>query len=126
MWIAASVGSQHVVPHSLDVSSQLREPFLRGTIVASGPFPAVAYKPRPAQHSEVLGDAGLADPRDPGELTHGVRAGAQTLEQRAPRRIGERHHYRSIGHALYRHPCMDKSINSLSRAPTARQRLRNW
>ena len=127
MWIAGGVGSEHIVPHSLNISSQLGQTFLRGTVVASGPLPAVAHEPGSAEHPKMLGNARLPDPCDAGELTYRVRSGAQALEQRPPGRIGESNHYRSIGHVLYRHPRMDKSITIfLSRAPATRQRLRNW
>src|ERR1700719_3528858 len=110
MWIAAGVGSEHLVPHSLNVSSQLGQTFLRGTVIASSPFPAIAHEPRSAQHAKVLGNTGLPDLRDAGELADRVRTPAQTLEQCTPGRIGKRHHHHSIGHALYRHTRMDKSI----------------
>src|ERR1700680_2468497 len=114
MWIGGGVGGQNIVPHSLDIASQLGEAFLRCAVVASRPFPAIAYKSRSAKHAQVLGDAGLADPGDSGQLTDRVCATAKALEQRAPGRIGQRHHYRSIGHALYRRTCMDKSTRMLS------------
>src|SRR6202162_2768414 len=110
MWIGGGVGGEYIVPHSLDVSSQFGQTFLRGAVVAARSFPAVAHEPGSAEHPKMLGNARMPDPCDAGELTYRVRSGAQALEQRPPGRIGERNHYRSIGHVLYRHPCMDKSI----------------
>jgi hypothetical protein len=125
MRIAGGIGGEHIVPHSLDVSPQLGETLLGGTVVASGPFSAIAYEAGSAKHAKVLGDAGLPDLCDSGELTDRVRAAAKTLEQRPAGRIGQRHHYHSIGHILYRHPRMDKSITDSWWGATA-ERLPNW